>query len=48
MRLKLCYKVISETERKEREGCHHKVMLWAVDDHGQEVACEIKVVLQGN
>ena len=32
----------------ELEECHHKVMLWAVDDHGQEVACEIKVVLQGN
>ena len=31
----------------EGEECYHKVMLWAVDGQGQEVACEIKVVLQG-
>lgn len=31
----------------EEEESHHKVMLWAVDNHNQEVVCEIKVVLQG-
>ena len=30
------------------EESHHKVTLWAMDDHNQEVACEIEVVLQGN
>ena len=27
---------------------HHKLVLWAVDSHNQEVVCEINVVLQGN
>lgn len=27
---------------------HHKLVLWAVDSHNQEVVCEINVVLQGD